>query len=143
MIKQKVQKFIDSGAKPVPNTRGKSNLILRGPNRSYVQLSKPDGTPTAAGLFWQELTNEVLPQSGVMGQTAVREGNVEYIRTKEGKRATRRLDLASGDWIFTKLGLKYYKTLRRNYVVNVPVIIEGSPNEGKNIQREPLCQSNN
>ena len=108
-----------------------------------MRLTKNDGGPTSAGLFWQELTGEQLPQTGFMSQTAVREGNIEYITT-QGKRAiTRRLNVATGEWVFTKLGLKYYKTLRRNYVVNVPVIINGSPSDGRAYTKQatvPICK---
>ena len=67
-----------------------------------------------------------------MSQTAVREGNAEYIKLRDGKRGiTRQLSLETGEWVFTKLGLTYYKRLRRNYVVNVPVIIRGTPPDGR------------
>ena len=106
--------------------------MLKGPNRKYVNLTKDNGEPTTAGLFWQQLTGEQLPESGYMSQAAVREGNVEYIKTRDGKRAiTRRLNISNGEWIFTQLGLRYYKKLRRNYVVNVPVIIRGTPPDGR------------
>ena len=108
--KQRVKSFIDAGSRPVLDQKSKSFLMLKGPNRKYVQLSKNDGEPTTAGLFWQELTGEQLPQSGYMTQAAVREGNVEYIKTRDGKRAiTRRLNVQNGEWIFTQLGLRYYK----------------------------------
>jgi hypothetical protein len=42
-----------------------------------------------------------------MQQTAVREGNTEYIRLRDGTKAvTRRWDEARGDYDFTRLGKK-------------------------------------
>ena len=97
-----------------------------------TRLSNLDGTPTKAGLFWQELTGKELPESGHDAQKAVREGNVETIRLKNGGKAiTRRLNVATGEWVFTRLGLRYYKKLRRNYVVNVPVVIHGLDDKGR------------
>ena len=96
-IKQKVKHFIDSGARPVINNRNKDSVLLR-QSKAFVRLTN-DAGPTPAGLFWQELTGEQLPQSGSMSQTAVREGNIEYMKVN-GKRAiTRRLNVATGEWV--------------------------------------------
>jgi hypothetical protein len=57
----------------------------------------------------------------------VREGNVEYIKLRNGNKvATRRWDEAKGDYNYTKWGKKYYGTLRRNYVVKVPAVVKGT-----------------
>ena len=67
-------------------------------------------------------TGERLPDSGFSNQTPFREGNTEFIKLRTGRNGvTRRLNLETGDWVFTGLGLKFYKKLRRNYVVSVPV----------------------
>ena len=72
-----------------------------------------------------------------MSQIAIREGNVEYIKLRDGKKGiARRLNLEIGEWIFTKLGLKFYKKLKRNYVVNVPVTIHGTPAEGRSYNKK-------
>ena len=50
---------------------------------------------------------------------------------RSGKRAvTRRWDPASNEFKFTAIGKKYYSTLRRNYVVDVPIIIKGKRKNG-------------
>ena len=129
--KQRVKQLIDAGARPALDKANKSHLILRS-GRTFTRLSKDDGDPTKAGLFWQSLTGQSLPDSGFMSQTAVREGNVEHIKLRDNKKGiTRRLNLENGEWIFTKLGLKIYKKLRRNYIVNVPVTVHGTPAEGR------------
>ena len=47
-----------------------------------------------------------------------------------GKRATRRWDPAENDWKFTALGKSFYSTLRRNYLVQVPVKVAGKRKDG-------------
>jgi hypothetical protein len=55
----------------------------------------------------------------------VREGGSETIRLRDGSRGiTRRWNEVRGEWDFTRLGTRYYATLRRNYVVSVPVKVQ-------------------
>jgi hypothetical protein len=62
-----------------------------------------------------------------MQQTASRDRGVETIRLRNGRKAvTRRWDAAKGEWTFTRLGNRFYKTIRRNYVVQVPAIVRGT-----------------
>ena len=44
--------------------------------------------------------------------------------------------------MFTRLGLKFYKKLRRNYVVNVPVIIKGTPADGREYTKKATMPIN-
>ena len=109
--KQRVKNLIDAGSRPVLDTKNKQFLMLRGAGQKKTRLTNMDGTPTKAGLFWQELTGEQLPENS---QLAVREGNVEFVKSGGKKSITRRLNVTNGEWVFTKFGLKYYKKLRRN-----------------------------
>ena len=43
---------------------------------------------------------------------------------------TRRWDTGKGEYNFTALGTAYYSTLRRNYVVDVPIAIKGKRKNG-------------
>ena len=99
--------------------------------RSRTALSKDDGTPTKAGLFWENLTGQSLPESGLMSKTQFRENNTEYITLNGKKRATRHLDVTTGEWVFSRLGLKFYRNMRRSYIVNVPVTVHGTPADGR------------
>ena len=91
--KQRVKQFIDSGSRPEFDKAHKNHLMLK-KGRKFVRLSKDDGEPTQAGLFWQGITGQTLPDSGFMSQTAVREGNAEYIKLCDSKRGiTRQLSL--------------------------------------------------
>ena len=81
------------------------------------------------------LSGQVLPAGGFLQQAATRNGNIESIRLRDGSRGvTRRWDEGTGEYKFTRLGNTYYKTVRRNYVVTVPVIINGKRKDGSTYQ---------
>jgi len=51
--------------------------------------------------------------------------------TRSGEqRVTRRWDAASQDYVFTKIGKRFYGRLKRNYVVQVPVRVTGVRKNG-------------
>jgi hypothetical protein len=97
----------------------------------WVRLVSDDGTTTKQGRYWEQKTGERLPTCGFLQQAAVREGGSETIRHRDGsKGVTRRWNEARGEWDFTRLGTRYYATLRRNYVVSVPVKVQGKRRDG-------------
>lgn len=103
--------------------------------RRVVTLVDSSGEKTAAGLYWEQKSGTDLPAGGFLQQAAERNGNVETIRLRDGRKAvTRRWDAATGEYKFTALGKKYYSTLRRNYVVDVPVVIKGKRKDGTTYQ---------
>ena len=115
----RVQQFIDSGARP--RFDGGDSLQIR-VGRRFARLSDASGALTAAGNEYEQRTGETLPDSGFQNQRAIRKGNTETIGLRDGRRGvTRKWNAASSRWDFTKLGTRYYKRLRRNYVVQVPV----------------------
>ena len=72
-----------------------------------------------------------LPAGGFLQQVARRDGNVETIQLRDGKRGiTRRWDAGSAEFKLTALGKRYYATLRRNYVADVPIVIVGKRKNG-------------
>ena len=114
--------------------KGSEGIALKS-GRSVVKLVDDEGTSTKAGKYWSIKSGQALPEGGFMQQTVTREGNVESIRLRDGTRGvTRRWDEVSGDYKFTRLGTTYYKTVRRNYVVSVPVIISGQRKNGSTYQ---------
>ena len=119
--KRKVDDLLRVGAKLSEGTRG---TALRS-GRSSILLARADGNITDAGKYYQQSSGQALGPAGYdLRQTPVRVGNTETVLTRSGKRAiTRTWDPASGDHVFTKAGNAFYRQLRRNYVVNVPVIV--------------------
>jgi hypothetical protein len=102
--------------------------ILNG--RRPIVLVTALGVKTNAGVYYEQKSETNLPDGGFLQQTARRDGNVETILLRDGKRGiTRRFD-ASGGFKFTPLGTAYYRTMRRNYVISVPIIITGNRKNG-------------
>ncbi len=114
--------------------KGSEGIALRA-GRSIVKLIDDEGMATKAGTYWSLKSGQALPAGGFMQQAATREGNVESIRLRDGSRGiTRRYVEGTGEYKFTPLGNSYYRTVRRNYVVTVPVIINGKRKDGSTYQ---------
>ena len=104
-----------------------------------VMLSKPDGTLTAAGVHYEQRVGP-LPTSFAADKIPEREANTEYITLQNGKRAiTRQFDPATGEYTFTDTGRRYYRNIRRNYVVQVPVVIDGRRKDGSTYRIKIPC----
>ena len=96
-----------------------------------IQLLKPNGQKTASGTYI-ESKGHTLP-SGTFDPTQAPErvGNTEYVQMRGGgKKVTRRWDPTENDWKFTALGKSFYATLRRNYLIQIPVKVVGKRKDG-------------
>ena len=123
-IREKVDELLQAGAEP---RRTKTGGVRLG----TISVLRPNGQKTASGEYL-ESKGHVLP-SGAFDSTQAPErvGNSEYIQMRGGgKRVTRRWDPTENDWKFTALGKSFYSTLRRNYIVQVPVKVEGKRKDG-------------
>ena len=133
----RVQDFINQGLRP---HMGPGNTLQLRAGRRFVRLSDMSGKLMAAGNEWEARTGEQLPESGIQGQKAIRKGNTETIKLPNGTRGiTRKWNAARNRWDFTKLGRAFYKKLRRNFVVQVPVIIKGMRNDRTTHEIKKLC----
>ncbi len=132
--KQKIDELHALGRRPEKLKTSEAIGLRSG--RSTIKLIGNDGKKTPAGLYWEQKAGAPpLPDGGFLQQAARREGNTETIELRGGKRAvTRRWDPGSGEFKFTALGKKYYSTLRRSYVVDVPIIIKGKRKNGTTYQ---------
>ena len=122
-MKRKVDSLLSQNATIVE----KASTILR-KGKSFITLAKLDGSLTTAGRYYEQKSGKLLdPTSGYdLQQTPMREGNTEKVRLRNGKTViTRQWDSVSGEYKFTKQGNQFYKQLRRNYVVQIPVKIVG------------------
>ena len=110
-------------------SEGAHGTALRA-GRSSILLARADGNLTDAGTYYPQRSGQKLDIAGFdLRQTPIRVGNTETVLMRSGKRViTRTWDPASGDHVFTKAGNAFYRQIRRNYVVNVPVIAEGTAN---------------
>ena len=72
---------------------GPGNTLQLRTGSRFVCLSDNNGNLTATGNEWEARTGEQLPESGIQGQKAIRKGNTETIKLRNGERAiTRRYD---------------------------------------------------
>jgi hypothetical protein len=120
-----VDALIAAGVTPDRLKGSEGIALVQGKRR--IRLVTNSGDVTKQGRYWERKTGERLPTGGFMRQKAEREGGTESIRMRDGSRGiTRRWNEVRGEWDFTRLGTSYYKTLRRNYVVSVPVVVRGT-----------------
>jgi hypothetical protein len=88
-----VDALIGAGVTP-SKLRGSEGIALAQGKRR-VCLVADDGAVTKQGRYWEQRTGEQLPAGGFLQQAAVREGNVEFIRLRDGSKGeTRKWDEA-------------------------------------------------
>jgi hypothetical protein len=121
--KTRIEGLVALGVEPAKLKSNDSIALVQG--RTRIILIDQAGDATAAGKYWSTHTNLELPQGGFMSQVARREGNTEYIKLQNGKKAVTRRWTTDGEFAFTKIGDQYYSKQRRNYVVQVPVVVKG------------------
>jgi hypothetical protein len=127
--REALDELIGAGVTPSKLKGSEGISLVQGKRR--IRLVTDSGEVTKQGRYWEQKTGELLPAGGFLQQKAVREGGVESIRLRDGtKGITRRWNEARGDWDFTRLGNRYYSTLRRNYVVSMPVKVQGKRANG-------------
>ena len=126
MRKKKVDSLLANNASLVQ----KANTLLRS-GKKFITLAR-NGDPTLAGKYYEQQTNTTLEAGGYnLTQTPIREGNTEFVKLRSGKKVkTRVWNAISGEYRFTKEGNEFYKQLRRNYVVSIPVTIIGKRKNG-------------
>ena len=121
-MRKKVDSLLANNAAVVE----KANTTLRS-GKQFITLISKSGDLTTAGNYYQQKTGTTLDPTGYnLSQTPLREGNTEYVTLRSGKRVKTRIwDAVSGEYRFTKNGNEFYKQLRRNYVISIPVKIIG------------------
>ena len=106
--RQRVDALVAAGVNPTRLKGSEAIALVQG--RSRVKLVEESGRASAAGRYWAKKTGEPLPDGGFMKQQAVREGNSEFIRLRNGTKVlVRRWDEATGKYSFTRIGNAYYR----------------------------------
>ena len=127
--KQSIDSMLTGNAKP-QNTKGGS-VILRSGNKRHT-LVTTTGEKTKLGEYYEGKSSTELPVGGFdHTQAPFREGNSEFIKMRSGEeRVVRRYDPADNEYKLTALGKSCYSRLKRNYVVQIPVVIKGRRKDG-------------
>ncbi len=99
---QKIDALYDQGERPQGKTTESIGLSA---GKKSIVLVDNTGKKTRAGSYYEQTSGPELPLGGFLQQSARREGNVETIQLRDGKRGiTRRWDAGNNDWTFTALG---------------------------------------
>ena len=125
-FESQVASFVAEGAAPSHLHHG--GVVLRGQGGLFVTLVKPGSGLTIAGAYYQAHHGELQTQGLDLSQVPQREKNTEDVTIRGKKRATRTWD--GMGFKFTKLGELFYRHIRRNYVVQVPVDVRGTRDNG-------------
>ncbi len=100
---QKIDALYDQGERPQKGKTTESIGLSTG--KRNIVLVDNAGKKTPAGSYYEQKSGTELPLGGFLQQAAYREGNVETIQLRDGKRGvTRRWDAGNNDWTFTALG---------------------------------------
>lgn len=122
--KQSIDSMLTDNVNP-HNTKSGSVILRSGTKRLTLVTSTRERT--ALGEYYEQKSRNELPVGGFdPTQASYREGNTEFIRMRSGEeRTVRRYDPVDNEYKFTKLGKSVYSRLKRNYVVQIPVMIKG------------------
>jgi hypothetical protein len=114
-----IDRAIAGGAEPTAPARSRG-LLLRPPGEARAIRLFTGGAPNAAGRYYFEQVGHAAPDHGFDGVQPTREGRKEVALLKNGRKAVLRV-FNGREWSFTRLGKEYYKTARREYIVQLPV----------------------
>ena len=103
-------------------------------NSSYVVLANNLGIVTAAGEHYYETSGQSRPDATGLDRTQalIHHTGSDYIRAPNGKQRLLRTLRPNGT---TALGKTFFKSKYSEYVVHIPVIINGTRSNGNNYSR--------
>jgi AAA domain len=121
----------------VPNHTKKRTILATGagdaPNRRKYRVLADHRGLTPHGRAYYEETGQEPPDRRVdRTQRVTRQGNSEYVRDRQGRLVRLRTLRANGDFQYTRAGRSFFSTTQIEYIVHVPVIIEGTRRNGVN-----------
>ncbi len=118
----------EAGRAPVKLKSTAAIAFVNGKKR--MMLVNANGTRTALGKYWEDELKGHLPAFGFGPAPPIREGNTETVLMEDGKKATLRRWLATGEYEFTKTWKAFYRKQVINYVIQVAVKIKGVRKDG-------------
>ena len=122
-IKAKLKLAVEAQRQPKQGKKS-GDYILRFGGGGYKVLLK-DGVLTEAGEYAKGLGLD-LPEEGYdLNEVPTRKGRTDYLTVKNKLSALRTLDPITGDYKYTALGRKYYRSQKKEYVVSIPVTVRG------------------
>ena len=138
-LRDRVLTAVNAGRTPRLTGSGRAVLVTgAGPRGSYVVLVGADGAATPAGVIYAEITGGGAEAADAGGgrrldyaQEPARRGDSEYARDARGQLVRLRTLGPDGSFSYTAAGSVFYSRRQVEYVVSVPVIIEGVRRNGR------------
>ena len=127
-VRRRVQAAIDKGAK-ARLTKGQTSVLSTAslPNRGqgYIILIKSDGTETAAGKAYREISgvSAVPDHTFDWSQHVERKGASEFVKDRAGREVRLRTLQPNGQFSYTNAGKAFFKHAHSEFIVDVPVLI--------------------
>ncbi len=106
-------------------------------NSSYVVLANNMGVVTQAGDFYYEKSGQARPDASGLNrsQTLIHKSGSDYIRAPNGKERLIRTLRPNGQTVLTALGRTFFKDKVSEYIVHIPVLIQGTRSNGNSYSR--------
>ena len=125
----RIDAFVAAGLQTRTTSAG---AVIARQGARFQTLVDASGQRTSAGAYYEQASAQELSVGGYdTTQAPKRSGDTEFITMRDGlERATRSWNPANQEFKFTKLGKSFYGRLKRNYVVQVPVIVTGRRKNG-------------
>ncbi len=107
-------------------------------NSSYVVVADAFANLTAAGRYYYDKTSEALPDTSGFdrNQPLIHRGPSDYVRVASGKEQKVRTLLPDGRSVLTALGKRFFKDKYTEFVVHIPVQINGKRANSKTYSRK-------
>ena len=122
-----------------PRLTPSSKYVLQVSNRRYIDLVLGDGHTTPEGNFVYGYLGQEVPNdhSVDQGQTPYTRGGVQYLKDRTGREVKYRVLQADGKvWKVTQLGRLWDRIPHAQVIVKIPMIYEGTNNNGQEYERE-------
>ena len=117
--KEQIVTAISNEVVPI-RSKSSDDLLLRLDNKQYAKLQRR-GTTTPAGRFYFAKT-ETTPQTFDLEGTVVQRGSTEFLVSNRKARVLRRL--AGEEYIYTRLGKRYFGAKESQFLIHVPAVIK-------------------
>jgi hypothetical protein len=121
----------------VPRHTAKRSILATGagaaPNRRrYVVLADHTGLTNYGRAYYEATGHEPPDRKLDLTQEPTRQGNTEFARDRRGQLVQLRTLRPDGSFAYTKAGRHFYSRRQVEYLVHVPVVVEGRRRNGAN-----------
>ena len=125
--RQKIRLAVEAGRELKRGESGSVSLRFGGGGLTYLVRQ---GKKTESGAFYEQLSNTELGETWDPNQIPTKSGRTDKILTSSGQRAVRTWLPTTSTYKYTKLGKSFYAKKKSEYLVHIPVVIQGVRENG-------------